>query len=433
MDCGTPFCQSNQGCPISNLIPEFNDLIYKNKWKEALQRLHLTNNFPEFTGKVCPAPCEGACTLGIIGNAVTIKNIENSIVQKGYENGWIVPNPPTARSKFKIAIIGSGPTGLAAADQLNHLGHNITVFERDDRVGGLLMYGIPNMKLGKDVVQRRVNILAQEGIEFKTGIQVGVDVTMEELNKQFDAILLATGSTKPREMEIPGKDLKGIHFAMEFLTKSTKMFLGSEVKDFIDAKDKNVIVIGAGDTSEDCIATAVRHKAASITVFARSDKLPVSRTDSNPWPQFPKVYKIEYGAQEVVATMGKLPQKYNTIAKEFVGENGKITGVVTVQVKTGRSEGKTIQKEVPGSETFHKADLVLLAMGYVGPEDEMVENMNLQIKKKGELSWIKEKDFKCEGKVFTAGDCRKGQSLVVWAIEEGRKVSEKIHSFLNKQ
>jgi NAD(P)H-dependent glutamate synthase small subunit len=433
MDCGTPFCQSNQGCPISNLIPEFNDLIYKNKWKEALQRLHLTNNFPEFTGKVCPAPCEGACTLGIIGNAVTIKNIENSIVQKGYENGWIVPNPPTARSKFKIAIIGSGPTGLAAADQLNHLGHNITVFERDDRVGGLLMYGIPNMKLGKDVVQRRVNILAQEGIEFKTGIQVGVDVTMEELNKQFDAILLATGSTKPREMEIPGKDLKGIHFAMEFLTKSTKMFLGSEVKDFIDAKDKNVIVIGAGDTSEDCIATAVRHKAASITVFARSDKLPVSRTDSNPWPQFPKVYKIEYGAQEVVATMGKLPQKYNTIAKEFVGENGKITGVVTVQVKTGRSEGKTIQKEVPGSETFHKADLVLLAMGYVGPDDKMVENMNLQIKKKGELSWIKEKDFKCEGKVFTAGDCRKGQSLVVWAIEEGRKVSEKIHSFLNKQ
>jgi NAD(P)H-dependent glutamate synthase small subunit len=433
MDCGTPFCQSNQGCPISNLIPEFNDLIYKNKWKEALQRLHLTNNFPEFTGKVCPAPCEGACTLGIIGNAVTIKNIENSIVQKGYENGWIVPNPPTARSKFKIAIIGSGPTGLAAADQLNHLGHNITVFERDDRVGGLLMYGIPNMKLGKDVVQRRVNILAQEGIEFKTGIQVGVDVTMEELNKQFDAILLATGSTKPREMEIPGKDLKGIHFAMEFLTKSTKMFLGSEVKDFIDAKDKNVIVIGAGDTSEDCIATAVRHKAASITVFARSDKLPVSRTDSNPWPQFPKVYKIEYGAQEVVATMGKLPQKYNTIAKEFVGENGKITGVATVQVKTGRSEGKTIQKEVPGSETFHKADLVLLAMGYVGPDDKMVENMNLQIKKKGELSWIKEKDFKCEGKVFTAGDCRKGQSLVVWAIEEGRKVSEKIHSFLNKQ
>jgi glutamate synthase (NADPH) small chain len=433
MDCGTPFCQSNQGCPISNLIPEFNDLVYKNKWKEALQRLHLTNNFPEFTGKVCPAPCEGACTLGIIGNAVTIKNIENSIVQKGYENGWIVPNPPTARSKFKIAIIGSGPTGLAAADQLNHLGHNITVFERDDRVGGLLMYGIPNMKLGKDVVQRRVNILIQEGIEFKTNVEIGVDVTMDELNQQYDAILLATGSTKPREMEIPGKDLKGIHFAMEFLTKSTKMFLGSDVKDYIDAKDKNVIVIGAGDTSEDCIATSVRHKAASITVFARSDKLPVSRTDSNPWPQFPKVYKIEYGAQEVVATMGKLPQKYNTIAKEFIGENGKVTGVVTVQVKTGRSDGKTIQKEIPGSEKLYKADLVLLAMGYIGPEDEMVEKMNIQIKKKGELSWIKEKDFKCDGKIFTAGDCRKGQSLVVWAIQEGRKVSEKIHSFLNKK
>lgn len=460
MDCGVPFCQSNTGCPVDNLIPEWNDLVYKGRWRDALDRLHKTNNFPEFTGRACPAPCEGACVLGITNPPVTIKNIENAIIDRGFEEGWVVPEPPELRTDKKVAIVGSGPAGLAAAAQLNKVGHNVTVYERSDRIGGLCMYGIPNMKLDKQTVERRVNLLRKEGITFVTGVHVGKEedfeaghmtqimqdrgveikfVDPQHLVDEYDAVLMATGATKPFDptAKAPGRDLEGIHFAMEFLTRNTKSLLDSELTDnsFMSAKDLNVIVIGGGDTGADCIGTSLRHGAKSIVNFELNDVPPEDRAENNPWPQWPRVYRLDYSHEEMKVRTGEDPRAYNILTKEFIGENGKLTGVRTVEVDwTKPIQGGAPFSEVPGSETVWPADLVLLATGFVGPETPVGDMLGLETQQP-RFGWA---TFKAEhgefttnvDGVFAAGDCRRGQSLVVWAINEGRGAARAIDKYL---
>ena len=338
MDCGVPFCQSAEGCPVYNLIPEWNDLVYNKRWKEALDRLHKTNNFPEFTGRVCPAPCEGACVLGIHEPAVTIKNIECAIADKGFEEGWVVANPPHFRSGKTIAIVGSGPAGLAAAAQLNHSGHEVIVYERDDRVGGLLMYGIPNMKLDKTIVDRRVNILKEEGINFAVSTDIGGGskngIAIEQLINDFDAVLLATGATTPRDLQIPGREGDGVHFAMEYLLKNTKSLLDSNLEDrnYISAKDRKVIVIGGGDTGTDCIGTSLRHGCKSLVNFEIMSKPPEDRADNNPWPTWPAIFRVDYGHEEATARDGQDPRVYSISGKEFIrDESGKLLGINTIE------------------------------------------------------------------------------------------------------
>ena len=430
MDCGVPFCQSDEGCPVYNLIPEWNDLIYKNRWKEALDRLHKTNNFPEFTGRVCPAPCEGACVLGVNEPAVTIKNIECAIVDKGFENGWIVANPPQQRSGKKVAVVGSGPAGLAAAAQLNHAGHEVTVYERDDRIGGLLMYGIPNMKLGKDVVDRRVNILQEEGVKFVVNADVGGSgengIGVDQLLAENDALLLATGATTPRNLNIPQRDGDGIHFAMEFLSKNTKSLLDSNLDDgnYLSAKDKSVIVIGGGDTGTDCIGTSLRHGCKSLVNFEIMPKPPIDRSDDNPWPLWPIIYRVDYGHEEAAKKFGQDPRVYSISGKEFVRDDeGNLLGINTVQVDKNF-------KEIEGTIQFWEADLILLSMGFLGPEHYISNSLELELD--GRSNYKAEyKDFQTSrAKVFAAGDCRRGQSLVVRAIDEGRLVAEEIDRFL---
>jgi glutamate synthase (NADPH/NADH) small chain len=434
LDCGVPFCHADPGCPLGNLIPDWNDLVYRGRWREALERLHETNNFPEFTGRICPAPCEAACVLGITDLSVTIKNIENAIIDRGFAEGWVKPHPPARRTGKRVAVIGSGSAGLAAAAQLNRAGHHVTVYERDDRIGGLLMYGIPNMRLDKSVVDRRVDLLRAEGIEFFTGVHVGVDLDAGTLRERNDALLLACGATKPRDLPIPGRDLDGVHFAMEFLLKSTKSLLDSNFADgaYISAKDRDVIVIGGGDTATDCIGTAMRHGCKSLVNFELLPRPPDERGPDNPWPQWPRVFRVDYGHAEVAAKFGRDPRQFCVLSKEFIDDgNGRVAGIRTVRVEWRRDESDRFHMvEIPGTERESKANLVLLAMGFLGPEQTLVPQLGLIT---DDRSNFKAKfgvhATSVEG-VFAAGDCRRGQSLVVWAIREGREAAREIDRFL---
>ncbi|EPS62913.1 hypothetical protein M569_11874, partial [Genlisea aurea] len=439
MDCGTPFChQENSGCPLGNKIPEFNDLVYQNRWREALDRLLETNNFPEFTGRVCPAPCEGSCVLGIIEDPVSIKSIECSIIDKAFDEGWMIPRPPSKRTGKRVAVVGSGPAGLAAADQLNKNGHLVTVFERADRAGGLMMYGVPNMKADKvDVVQRRVDLMEKEGVRFLVNADVGKDplYSIERLRDEHDAVVLAVGATKARDLPVAGRDLSGIHYAMEFLHANTKSLLDSNLDDgeYISAQGKKVVVIGGGDTGTDCIGTCIRHGCSSVMNLELLPEPPRSRAPANPWPQWPRVFRIDYGHQEAAAKFGRDPRSYQLLTKRFVGdENGAVKGLETVRVNWEKdpASGKFQFKEVEGSEEIVEADLVLLAMGFLGPEETLAEKLGLE---RDGRSNFKTGGYSTsvEG-VFAAGDCRRGQSLVVWAINEGREAAKQVDEYLKK-
>lgn len=432
MDCGVPFCQS--GCPVNNLIPEWNDLIYKDQWKQAIIRLWSTNNFPEFTGRVCPAPCEGSCVLGINEPPVTIKNIEQSIIDHAWENGWVVPRPPAMRTGKKVAVIGSGPAGLAAADQLNKAGHLVTVFERSDRVGGLLMYGIPNMKLDKvAVVERRTKLMEQEGVKFVVNTHVGKDVDVHELMHEFDAMILACGATKPRDLKVPGRELNGIHFAVPFLHANTKSLLDSNLRDgqYLSAKDKDVIVIGGGDTGTDCIGTSLRHGCRSLVNFELMPQPPGTRAPDNPWPQWPRIYRTDYGHEEAAAAFGQDPRNYRLLTKEFIGdENGNVKAVKSIEVQWTGTNGKISMTEVPGTEKIWPANLVLLAMGFLGPEETIVKQLGLETDPRSNFKADYGKYATSVEGVFAAGDCRRGQSLVVWAINEGRGAARQCDLYL---
>jgi glutamate synthase (NADPH/NADH) small chain len=444
MDCGTPFCHTGQiiagaasGCPINNLIPEWNDLVYRGKWDEALERLHKTNNFPEFTGRVCPAPCEGACVLGIIQPPVTIKSIECAIADRGWEEGWIVPQPPAKRTGKKVAIVGSGPAGLSCAAQLNHVGHLVTVYERADRIGGLLMYGIPNMKLDKSVVQRRVDLLAKEGVKFVTGCEVGRDLPAGELLEEYDAAVLCGGATKPRDLPVEGRTLKGIHFAMEFLTANTKSFLDSGHKNgsYISAKDKDVVVIGGGDTGTDCVGTSLRHGCRSLTQLEMLPKPPETRPADNPWPQWPRIFRVDYGQEEATAIYGEDPRRYRSTVLRFIGdEQGNVKGVRTVLVDWQKdAQGRFTPLNVPGTEQTLPAQLVLLAMGFLGPEDTILDQLEVERDPRTNAKADYGKFATNVNGIFTAGDMRRGQSLVVWAINEGRAAAREVDRYLMGQ
>ena len=434
MDCGVPFCQSEEGCPIHNLIPEWNDLVYRGEWREALDRLHKTNNFPEFTGRVCPAPCEGACVLGITDPAVTIKNIEMAIIDRGFEEGWVIPEPPASRSGKQVAVIGSGPAGLAAAAQLNKAGHTVTVYERADRVGGLLMYGIPNMKLAKDeVVERRVKLLEAEGISFRTGVAVGDgaegSLSVLSLKEENDAVVLATGATVPRDLPIPGRELTGVHFAMDFLTANTKSLLDSNHADgeYISAKDKNVIVIGGGDTGTDCIGTSLRHGCKNLVNFELFPEPPAERAPNNPWPTWPRIFRVDYGHEEATTVQGCDPRVYSISSLNFIGDhNGHVTGVRTVEVRM--VDGKF--ENVEGTEKEWPADLVLLAMGFLGPEHAVSDPLGIEYDQRSNYAAEYGKYTTSVPGVFAAGDCRRGQSLVVRAINEGREAAREVDRYL---
>jgi glutamate synthase (NADPH) small chain len=440
MDCGVPFCHTGtllegmaSGCPINNLIPEWNDLVYRGLWQEALERLHKTNNFPEFTGRVCPAPCEGSCVLGISEPPVTIKNIECSIIDRAFAEGRVLPEPPEKRTGKKVAVVGSGPAGLAAAAQLNRAGHWVTVFERADRVGGLLMYGIPNMKLDKSVVQRRVDLMKAEGVAFVTNCEVGKDYPAEKLRREFDAVVLCGGATQARDLPVEGRHLKGIHFAMEYLHANTKSLLDSNHRDgkYVSAAGKDVVVIGGGDTGTDCVGTSLRHGCRSLVQFEILPRPPEERAPDNPWPQWPKVYKLDYGQEEAAALFGRDPREYLIQTKRFVGDSsGRVKELHTVRVEWARDNGRLVPREVPGSERVFPAQLVLLAMGFLGPESQLLDKLGV------------EKDARSNAKaehgqfatsvpgVFAAGDMRRGQSLVVWAINEGRGAARECDRYL---
>ncbi|MDC3012485.1 glutamate synthase subunit beta [SAR86 cluster bacterium] len=426
MNCGVPFCQSGEGCPVYNLIPEWNDLVYNEKWEEAFKRLLKTNNFPEVTGRVCPAVCEGACVLGITESPVTIKNLEFAIADKGIESGWLKPVKPSARTNRKIAIVGSGPAGLSAAQQLNSVGHNVEVYERADRIGGLMMYGIPNMKLDKSIIDMRIEIMEQEGIKFHTNTNIGGNdedsISMEELIEDNDIVLLTTGATKPRDLPIENREGAGVYFAMEFLGQNTKSLLDSNLtdKNFISAKDKDVIVIGGGDTGNDCLGTSLRHGCKSLTNFEIMPELPKDRLENNPWPLFPRIYKVDYGHEESREVFGKDPREYSVSGKQFIRDkDGKLTGIKTVKVDKDF-------KEIPGTEKTWKADLILLAMGFLGPEHYLNNNLDLELDERSNFKAEHNIHKTSHPKVFAAGDCRRGQSLVVWAINEGRAAAREI-------
>ncbi len=436
MDCGVPFCQSDYGCPVDNLIPEWNDLVYRGKWDEAYRRLMKTNNFPEYTGRVCPAPCESACVLGINQPPVTIKDNECSIIDRAYATGLMKPQPPQTRTGKRVAIVGSGPAGLAAADQLNKAGHLVTVYERSDRIGGLLMYGIPNMKLDKRLVEQRNAIMAAEGIEFITNTSVGRDIDPNRLVCDFDAVLLACGATNPRDLAIPGRELAGVHFAMEFLHANTKTLLDSSssgtAPEFISAAGKRVIVIGGGDTGNDCIGTAVRHGCSSLANFELLPRPAAGRTDEFPWPTYPRLYKQDYGHEEVDALFGRDPREYSILTKAFVGDaQGRLVGLRTVRVEWHKPRGERPRfEEVPGSEEYWEADLVLLALGFLGPEQEILDQIRVDRDPRTNVAAAYGSFATSVANVFAAGDARRGQSLVVWAIKEGRGAALSIDRYL---
>ncbi len=443
MDCGVPFCHNGSllagmatGCPINNLIPEWNDLVYRGLWREALERLHKTNNFPEFTGRICPAPCEGSCVLGINEPAVTIKTIECAIIDKGFEEGWVVPEPPSKRTGKKVTVVGSGPAGLACAAQLNKAGHLVTVFERADRIGGLLMYGIPNPHLDKKVVQRRVDLLAAEGVKFVTNTEIGKNYPADKLLKEFDAVVLCCGATKPRDLPIEGRNLKGVHFAVDFLTANTKSLLdGRKNGNFVSAEGKDVIVIGGGDTGTDCVATSMRHRCKSLIQLEILPKPPLVRAPDNPWPQWPKIYKLDYGQEEAKAVFGDDPRQYLTTIKKFIGdENSCVKQAQLVRVEWQKDEkGRFVMKEIPGSEKILPVQLVLLAMGFLGPEDTVLSQLGIERDERSNAKAEYEKYATNIKGVFAAGDMRRGQSLVVWAINEGRGAAHAVDEYLMGQ
>jgi NAD(P)H-dependent glutamate synthase small subunit len=424
MNCGVPFCQSGEGCPVYNLIPEWNDLVYNEQWEDAFDRLFKTNNFPEVTGRVCPAVCEGACVLGITETPVAIKNLEFAIADKGIKSGWLKPKVPEFRTNRKIAIVGSGPAGLSAAQQLNSVGHSVEVYERSDRIGGLMMYGIPNMKLDKSILDMRIEIMEKEGIVFHTNTDIGApnSPSLENLINENDSVLLTTGATKPRDLAIPGREGDGVHFAMEFLGKNTKSLLDSKLKNnnFISAKDKNVIVIGGGDTGNDCLGTSLRHKCKSLLNFEIMPELPKDRADNNPWPLFPRIHKVDYGHEESIEVLGKDPREYSISGKEFLrDDSGKLIGIKTIMVDSAF-------KEIKGTEKTWKADLILLAMGFLGPENYINQEVDIDLDERSNFKADHNIHKTSHPKVFAAGDCRRGQSLVVWAINEGRAAAREI-------
>ena len=438
MECGVPFCQSGMmignaysGCPLNNLIPEWNDLIFKNAWEQAYNRLKLTNNFPEFTSRVCPALCEKACTCGANGDAVTVKANEYGIIENAYIEGFAAPQPPKVRTGKKIAVIGSGPSGLAAADQLNRRGHLVTVFERSDRIGGLLMYGIPNMKLEKHVIERKVDVMKAEGVEFRTNVNVGKDVKAEQLLKEYDRVILACGASNPRDIKVPGRDANGIYFAVDFLKSTTKSLLDNGLTDgtYISAKGKNVMVIGGGDTGNDCVGTSIRHGAKSVLQLEMMPKLPDERTEDNPWPQWPRVCKTDYGQEEAIEVFGHDPRVYQTTVKEFIADDkGNLKGAVLVKLKPEKDEktGRMMMKEVEGSEYTVDVELVLIAAGFLGSESYVTKAFGVNVDARTNVATADGSHATNVKNVFAAGDMRRGQSLVVWAIREGRDVAKEV-------
>jgi glutamate synthase (NADPH) small chain len=442
MDCGVPFCHTGKligtppaasGCPINNLIPEWNDLIYRGLWQDALDRLHRTNNFPEFTGRVCPAPCEGSCVLGINAPPVTIKNIECAIIDHGFDKGWVVAERPKTRTGKKVAVIGSGPAGLAAAAQLNRAGHTVTVFERADRPGGLLMYGIPNMKLDKrEVVLRRIKLMEEEGIKFICNANVGDNVEPQIFLNEYDATVICTGATQPRDLPIEGRNLKGVHFAMEYLTANTKAVLGGNGRSPIDAAGKDVIVIGGGDTGTDCVGTAMRQGCRSLVQIEILPKPPQDRAADNPWPEWPKVYKLDYGQEEAAAKYGADPRVYLTTVKKFIGDaEGRLKELVAVEVKWEKNEkGHFGAYPQEGTERTRPAQLVLIAMGFLGPEQALLKEIGVETDPRSNIKAEYERYSTSIKSVFAAGDCRRGQSLIVWAINEGRGAARECDRYL---
>ncbi|MCQ2009352.1 MAG: glutamate synthase subunit beta [Sporolactobacillus sp.] len=434
MDCGIPYCQigttinrGTTGCPIHNLIPEWNDLVYHGLWKEAYDRLAKTNNFPEFTSKACPAPCEGSCTAGFVSDPVSIKSIERAIIDRAFEEGWVVPKPPKRRTGKKVAVIGSGPAGLACADQLNKIGHEVTVFERSDRPGGLLMYGIPSMKIEKDVVDRRVHLLEEEGILFRTNADVGNTVSVEALKENYDAVILCTGAGKHREVSIEGRELKGISPAMQYLTASNRHLLyGEALKPDFDAKGKHVIVIGGGDTGEDCVATAIRQECKSVVQFGKHGKLPTQRMANNPWPEHPNVFSVDYAYEEAEEVLGKDPREYYVETQKFIGNSdGHVQELITGSFKKDTDDA---------AKKSWKADLVLIAIGFQGTEDKIFEDFKVTKDASGRVIETDSRSYQTsqEG-IFAAGDVRRGASLIVWAIEEGRKAAAAVDLYLDKK
>ena len=442
MECGVPFCQAGMnicgmtsGCPLHNLVPEWNDLVYTGNWKQAYNRLKKTNSFPEFTSRVCPALCEAACTCGLNGEPVSTKENEYAIIEKAYEEGYAAANPPKVRTGKKVAVIGSGPSGLAVADQLNNRGHNVTVYERADRVGGLLMYGIPNMKLEKQIVERKIKVMQEEGITFITNTDVGTDVKADTLLKEFDRVVLACGVANPRDIQATGRDAKGIYFAVDFLKANTKSLLDSNFKDkkYIDTKDKNVVIIGGGDTGNDCVGTSIRHGCKSVTQIEMMPKAPDCRAENNPWPEWPKICKTDYGQEEAIALFGHDPRIYESTVKEFLKDkNGNLKGVKIVKLSWEKDAqtGRMNMKEVAGSEQVLPAEIVLIAAGFLGSQKYVTDAFKVAVNERTNVKTDAGRYETSVKNVFTAGDMHRGQSLVVWAIREGREAARAVDESL---
>ena len=442
MDCGVPFCQAGMnicgmtsGCPLHNLVPEWNDLVYTGNWQQAYNRLKKTNSFPEFTSRVCPALCEAACTCNLIGDPVATKENEYAIIENAYEKGYADPKPPKVRTGKTVAVVGSGPSGLAVADQLNKRGHSVTVYERSDRVGGLLMYGIPNMKLEKHIVDRKIKVMEAEGIVFKTGVDVGKDIKAEKLLKEYDRVVLACGASNPRDISVPGRDAKGIYFAVDFLKANTKSLLDSDFEDkkYVDTKGKNVVIIGGGDTGNDCVGTSIRHGCKSVTQIEMMPKAPDTRSASNPWPEWPKICKTDYGQEEAIAVFGHDPRIYESTVKEFVKDkNGSLKAVKIVKLSWEKdpASGRMKMSEVPGSEQTLPAEIVLIAAGFLGSQKYVTDAFHVDINERSNVKTGAGAYETSVKNVFTAGDMHRGQSLVVWAIREGREAARAVDESL---